>query len=71
MALNASQTLANEHYTQNLHRTLLCLGDLSRYKELYAEREQKDFTESVRFYERAALIVPSSGMPQNQVLIAH
>jgi hypothetical protein len=66
-ALTPNQSLANDHYTHNLHRSLLCLGDLSRYRELYAEKEQKDFTESVRFYERAALIVPSSGMPQNQL----
>ena len=65
--LSNTHSLVNDHYMHNVHRSLLCLGDLSRYKELYSEKEQKDFTESVRFYERAALIVPSSGMPQNQL----
>jgi hypothetical protein len=40
-----------------------------RYKELYSENEHKDFTDSVRFYERAALIMPSSGNPHNQVRV--
>lgn len=40
---------------------------MSRYKEMYAEKEQKEFLESLRYYERAALIDPTSGNTQNQV----
>jgi protein SMG7 len=67
VSLPAQQTLSNEHFTFCVHRCLLFLGDLSRYQELFGDREQKNFIESIRYYERAALIVPSAGLPQNQV----
>lgn len=34
---------------------------------MYVDKEQKEFLESLRYYERAALIDPSSGNAQNQV----
>jgi TPR repeat protein len=34
---------------------------------MYAERVPKDFSEALRYYERAALIEPASGNAQNQV----
>lgn len=56
-----------DHLVNGVYRCLLYLGDLARYKELYSEQEHKDFTESVRYYERAALLMPSSGNPHNQL----
>eukprot|EP01032_Pedospumella_encystans_P027471 gene27471-31049_t len=53
----------------SVHRCLLYLGDLARYKEMYAEKEQKEFLESLRYYERAALIDPTSGNTQNQLAV--
>jgi hypothetical protein len=39
------------------------------YRELYSDKAQKDFSESVRCYEKAALLMPASGNPHNQVLM--
>lgn len=38
-----------------------------RYREMYSERTQKDFSQAMRYYERAALLEPGSGNAQNQV----
>lgn len=55
-----------QHCIGRVHSCLLYLGDLARYKVLYSD-EGNDFAESVRYYERAALLLPSSGNAQNQV----
>jgi len=34
---------------------------------MYVDKEPKEFLESLRYYERAALIDPASGNAQNQV----
>ena len=51
----------------SMHKCLLYLGDLARYREMYQDKEGKDFAEAQRYYERAALIDPGSGNAQNQV----
>lgn len=50
----------------HMYGCLLYLGDLARYQILYAENKS-DYSDSVHFYERAALIMPASGNAQNQV----
>lgn len=56
-----------DHVLRCVYRCLLYLGDLARYREIYSERDPKDFGEAERYYERAALIVPHAGNAQNQV----
>ena len=34
---------------------------------MYSDRQPKNFAEALRYYERAALVLPSSGNAQNQV----
>lgn len=43
------------------------MGDLLRYKELYSVKEKKDYRESLKHYERAALLMPDIGNAHNQV----
>eukprot|EP00981_Chlorochromonas_danica_P006442 scaffold1389_cov251-Ochromonas_danica.AAC.40 len=50
----------------HMYGCLLYLGDLARYQILYAENKS-DYSDSVHFYERAALIMPASGNAQNQL----
>lgn len=46
----------------------LCMHMLiCRYKEMYSDKDSKEFLESQRYYERAALIQPHSGNAHNQV----
>eukprot|EP01038_Epipyxis_sp_PR26KG_P008246 gene8246-11160_t len=52
-----------------VHRCLLYLGDLARYKELYSDNDSKEFIEAERYYERASLIVPTFGNAQNQLAV--
>lgn len=54
------------HVITHIHGCLLYLGDLARYKVLYSE-EDSDYNDSVKYYERAALIMPAAGNAQNQV----
>lgn len=39
-----------------------------RYKELYSENKQKEYTEAAKYYEKAAVLMSSAGNPQNQVI---
>lgn len=57
----------SDFFYNGMYRCLLYLGDLARYKQLYSESDQKDFTESVRYYEKASLMCPESGNAHNQV----
>lgn len=54
---------------QSIHRCLLYLGDLTRYRVLHADHIDKDYSESERYYERAAFIIPQSGNPHNQLAV--
>lgn len=47
----------------------MCLGDLERYKELYSMKEDKDYRESLKFYEKAALLMPDIGNAHNQLAV--
>ncbi|GER57217.1 telomerase activating protein Est1 [Striga asiatica] len=53
------------------HRCLIYLGDLARYKSLYAEGDSKarDFTAASSYYMQASSIWPSSGNPHHQLAI--
>lgn len=45
----------------------LYLGDLFRYRELV--RETTDFTSAIKWYTKANQLIPSNGMPSNQLAI--
>lgn len=53
------------------HRCLIYLGDLARYKGLYAEGDSKsrDYAAASSYYLQAASIWPSSGNPHHQLAI--
>ncbi|KAK1428913.1 hypothetical protein QVD17_17753 [Tagetes erecta] len=53
------------------HRCLIYLGDLARYKGLYAEGDSKtrDFATASSYYKEAATLMPSSGNPHHQLAI--
>ena len=54
---------------QSCHRCLVHLGDLARYKELHSERARKDWSHAVDFYHQALDVVPSNGLPHNQLAV--
>lgn len=58
-----------ESYIRSIHRCSLYLGDLSRYREQISEGKEKNYAEAMRYYERAAFLVPSSGNPHNQLAV--
>ena len=58
-----------ESYIRSIHRCSLYLGDLSRYREQISEGKDKNYAEAMRYYERAAFLVPSSGNPHNQLAV--
>ena len=61
--------LEAESYIRSIHRCSLYLGDLSRYREQISEGKEKNYSEAMRYYERAAFLVPSSGNPHNQLAV--
>ncbi len=38
---------------RTIHRCLVCLGDLARYREIHSEETRKDWTLSERYYYMA------------------
>ncbi|KAL9601723.1 MAG: hypothetical protein Q9219_002334 [cf. Caloplaca sp. 3 TL-2023] len=56
---------------QSCHRTLIHLGDLSRYREteIDAKRKEKNWGPALGYYDLAITIYPSSGIPYNQLAI--
>lgn len=50
-----------------VYKCSVYIGDLLRYKELYSTKEKKDYGESLKHYERAAILMPDVGNAQNQV----
>lgn len=60
---------SNEHAKNSLHKCLIILGDLERYKQLYGEKKQKDWSISTEYYLRAIKLVPSNGNPHNQLAV--
>uniref|UniRef100_T1JIG1 Protein SMG5 n=1 Tax=Strigamia maritima TaxID=126957 RepID=T1JIG1_STRMM len=55
----------NEWARSALHRCLICLGDLARYRQELFENAGPEV--SSRFYSQAATFLPSAGMPHNQL----
>lgn len=58
-----------ESNLKSIHKCLLSLGDLARYRESVGEGKEKTFEVAYRYYERAAFLVPKSGNPQNQLAV--
>ncbi|KAI4259723.1 MAG: hypothetical protein L6R42_004441 [Xanthoria sp. 1 TBL-2021] len=56
---------------QSCHRTLIHLGDLSRYREseLDAKDKKRNWGPAIGYYDLAIAINPSSGTPHNQLAI--
>ncbi|KAI4254068.1 MAG: hypothetical protein LQ352_003314 [Teloschistes flavicans] len=56
---------------RSCHRTLIHLGDLSRYREseLEARKKEKNWGPAIGYYDLAIAINPSSGIPYNQLAI--
>ncbi|KAI8804888.1 hypothetical protein BJ742DRAFT_822822 [Cladochytrium replicatum] len=55
--------------TQVCHRCLIFLGDLARYRELHADRKEKDWSSSRMFYTLALHLIPDNGNPFNQFAV--
>ena len=66
---STSSTELKEYILSHLHRISLYMGDLARYKELYSENKTKEYSIAIKYYQRAAELVPSSGNPQNQLAV--
>ncbi|KAL8935816.1 MAG: hypothetical protein Q9211_004496 [Gyalolechia sp. 1 TL-2023] len=56
---------------QSCHRTLIRLGDLSRYREseIDTKRREKNWGPALGYYDLAIAIYPLSGIPYNQLAI--
>ncbi|KAI8822185.1 uncharacterized protein EV422DRAFT_420329 [Fimicolochytrium jonesii] len=50
-------------------RTLIYLGDLSRYHEIHADRKESKWGLAKLFYNLAALVLPTNGNPYNQLAV--
>ncbi|XP_055903982.1 telomerase-binding protein EST1A [Eupeodes corollae] len=48
-------------------KVLICLGDLYRYKSKILN--SNDYTDACQFYQRAQSLIPSNGIPYNQLAI--
>ncbi|KAJ3047304.1 hypothetical protein HK097_011655, partial [Rhizophlyctis rosea] len=51
------------------HRALIFLGDLSRYREIHADKKEKNWALAKSFYELALRLVPTNGNPFNQLAV--
>ncbi|TPX33570.1 hypothetical protein SmJEL517_g03544 [Synchytrium microbalum] len=51
------------------HRVLLQLGDITRYKEFYSDRKEKNYSTAKLFYRLAAQLAPAYGNPHNQLAV--
>jgi hypothetical protein len=51
------------------HRSLLYLGDISRYWEMHAESKQRDWKIAEKCYLRALRFMPTSGHAHNQLAV--
>jgi hypothetical protein len=55
--------------TMICHRSLIFLGDLARYKEIHAERKEKQWAFAKDFYFLALRLLPTNGNPFNQLAV--
>ena len=58
-----------EKVTLTVHRSLIYLGDLARYRELHADRKEKRWSLSKSFYTLAVWLCPEIGNPFNQLAV--
>lgn len=56
-----------EQVIRSCHRTLVALGDLSRYREV--PHKPKNWGPATGYYTLAQNIIPSSGTPHNQLAV--
>lgn len=56
-----------EHVIRSCHRTLVFLGDLSRYREV--PKQPKNWAPATGYYTLAKKLIPSSGTPYNQLAV--
>lgn len=49
-------------------KLLICLGDLYRYK-IKEFQDPKDYIEATKYYQQAQMLLPSNGVPYNQLAI--
>lgn len=55
--------------TRSCHRTLIQLGDLSRYRETEVGGEKRDWSPAIGYYDLAGSILPISGQSHNQLAV--
>ncbi|ORX89026.1 hypothetical protein K493DRAFT_72545 [Basidiobolus meristosporus CBS 931.73] len=48
---------------------LIYLGDLARYREMYADRQQKNWSAAIEYYNEALALAPTNGNPHNQLAV--
>lgn len=53
----------------SLHRCLVFLGDLARYRELHSQKAKKNFVAAENFYYKALAVIPENGNPHNQLAV--
>ncbi|GLE01084.1 hypothetical protein PINS_up009897 [Pythium insidiosum] len=58
-----------ERCRHSLHRCLVFLGDLARYRELHNQKARKNFAAAEQFYFRALSVLPENGNPHNQLAV--
>ena len=58
-----------EHCVKSIHRCLIFLGDLARYRELHSESTRKDWSQAEKWYYQAIDAMPTSGNPHNQLAV--
>jgi len=67
--LTESGTESSVRGMQSWHRSLVFLGDLTRYKEMHSERRRKDWKECTEYYTAATRLIPGIGSAHNQLAI--
>ena len=55
--------------TLTVHRCLIYLGDLARYRELHSDRKEKKYSLARNFYTLAIWLCPDIGNPFNQLAV--
>jgi hypothetical protein len=63
-----SRSPPSTHFAyQSVHKCLVFLGDIGRYKDQHAIKSSKSFYEATLYYTHAILLQPSNGNAYNQV----
>ncbi|KAG5188781.1 hypothetical protein JKP88DRAFT_177663, partial [Tribonema minus] len=55
--------------SQSIHRCLIFMGDLARYRELHSEAQTPDWSHAEQYYQRALAAMPHGGNPHNQMAV--